>query len=139
MKRLIIKKVMGNADDILNVQVGERKYAPIINSRWLAYKKKNMKKKYVVCFVIICIFIIALVNSIYQEVKWGKNEPTVFYDVQAVHASESWDFFIIDDEDNFYVEDHEKNIVQRFNSKGEFQVGYSFGKFNIISGLAPRN
>lgn len=94
----------------------------------MAYKKKNMKKKYVVCFVIICIFIIALVNSIYQEVKWGKNEPTVFYDVQAVHASESWDFFIIDDEDNFYVEDHEKNIVQRFNSKGEFQVGYSFGK-----------
>ena len=44
-----------------------------------------------------------------------------------MYAWEKLDFFIVDSNQNYYVEDNEKNIIQKFDKYGNFVVGYSFG------------
>ena len=77
------------------------------------------KRKYLIVVITIIVII-----TIFQQIQWEGTRKNIVNKPQPVYAQEEWDFFVVDKLENYYIEDHEKNLIQKFNKKGNFIKGY---------------
>lgn len=83
----------------------------------------------------ICIACLLTFAVICTMKEWTSKDyvQMVSNECTSVYALEQWDYFVADSKGTFYVENQEKNLIQKFDSDGNFQKAYYMG--NEILGV----